>query len=164
MSAKIKRILIVIPEKMIEQELPWFHENMGEYAVRTYISRNPEIIAKNIELLGINAWFYKYKNENREYVEESGEADLVFRSDKTYYLVETKRPWQFKSGWEQVLRASECFINETKARGIECDDVIVVLVTTDPSMETFKKKGPFILEEMDKGELSLAEATELGIE
>jgi hypothetical protein len=163
MSDQVKRILIVFPEETLAHELSWFHENMGKFAVRTCILRKPEIIASNVELLGINAWFYKYKDEKKEYIEEMGEADLVLKSDKTYYLVETKRPTQFKSGWEQVLRARECFISEMEARKMKYDEVIAVLATTDPIAKTFKKEGPFTLEELNEGELSLKKAVEFGV-
>jgi len=58
-------------------------------------------------LLGINARFYKYKGKEKEFVEEPGEGDLVFANNKICHIVETKRPWQYKSGWEQILRADE---------------------------------------------------------
>ena len=146
MSAQVKRILVVIPEKMLREELHWFQEDMGEYAVRTYLIKKPEVIAENLELLGINAWFYKYKDEKKEIVEESGEADLIFKSNNTYYVVETKRPYQAKSGWDQVLRAVECFLSEMEMNKQKYDEVFAVLVTTDPYGERLEKEGPYILE------------------
>jgi hypothetical protein len=149
MSAQ-KRILRVIPEKMLREELGWFQEKMGEFAVRTYIIRKPEIIAKNLELIGINARFCIYKDEDKKIEEESGEADLVFKSNKTYYLVETKRPLQYKSGWTQVLRAVECFQSEMEMNRQEYEEVFAVLVTTDPFAEILKEDPPFVIEENGK--------------
>jgi len=148
MSAKIKRIVRVIPEKMLKEELHWFQEKMGEFAVRTYVIRKPEIIAKNLELIGINVRFDKYRDEEKKFVEESGEADLVFKSNKTYYIVETKRPLQYKSGWEQVIRAVECFQSEMKMNKQKYDDVFAVLVTTDPFAETLKEEPSYRLEDI----------------
>ena len=49
MSTQVKRILVVIPEKMLREELHWFQEDMGEYAVRTYLIKKPEVIAEKGE-------------------------------------------------------------------------------------------------------------------
>jgi len=141
-SAKVNGIQIVIPEKMLEKELHYFqgtmHECMSEYAVRTYLIRKPETIADDLELIGINARFYKYK----EYpvIEKSGEADLVFKNSDTYYLVETKRYWKFKAGWKQILRAVECFKSEMQMNKQKYNEAIAVLVTTDPFSEDVKKE------------------------
>lgn len=140
MSTQIKGILVVIPEKMLKQELCWFQEDMGEFAVRTYLINNPEIITKNLKLAGINAWFYKYRDEEKEFIEDKGEADLVFRDNKTYYIVETKRYWKFKPGWKQVLRAVKCFCRDAEINRRNYNEVIAVLVTTDPSSKTLKKE------------------------
>jgi len=144
MTTQVKRILVVLPEKMLKDELCWFEDNMGEYAVRTYLIKKPEIIAENLELEGIDAWFHKYKEE--KLVEESGEADLVFRSNNTYYIVETKRRLKYKPGWEQVLRAVECFRSDARINEQDYDEVIAVLVTTDPSADTLRREGPYVLE------------------
>jgi len=165
MFAHIKRMALVIPEKTIEQELPLFHDYMREYAVRTYLIKKPEILDNNLELLGINASFDKRNDDGK--VEKSGEADLIFGRHKTYYLVETKWNFQFKEGWEQILKASECFISEMKVKRLRYGEVIAVVVSTDPSAKVLKKKGPITLEELlekfRKGQLVLEEANELGI-
>jgi len=132
----MKIILIVIPEKVIKEEFPWFQESMGEYAVRTYVIRKPEIIAENLELLGIDVWFSKWGDEKGEkFVEDGGEADLVFRNGKTYYIVETKRRHRYNSGREQVERAVECFKSDMEMHKQEYDEAIAVLITTSPYIE-----------------------------
>jgi hypothetical protein len=145
MLAKLKRIQIFIPERFLQEELPWFQMNMGEYAVRTYLIRKPETIAENLELVGINVNFDK-RTEKEGVVEESGEADLIFRTANTYYIVETKRPYQAQSGWNQLLTAVECFRSEMKMNNQKHDDVIAVFVSTDPRSESLEKEDPYIPE------------------
>jgi len=91
-----KSLLIQIPEKTIIEQFGWLSEkgNTREGVVRAFILKHPERIESNLtieNLVAINVWLNKWREEDENYFEYAREADLIFEKDGIYYLVETKR-------------------------------------------------------------------------
>ena len=52
--------MIEIPEEDLRKEFRWLRQGMGEWAVRAYLVKHPQIIEKSLNLeylVGFNIWF-----------------------------------------------------------------------------------------------------------
>lgn len=132
---KERSLLIQIPENIIVEQFGWLSEkgNTREGVVRAFILKHPEIINADLtikNLIAINVWLNKWKEENQNYVEHAREADLLFEKDGVYYLVETKREKKYPKGWKQLRDLIDCFKSDFKKHKTKYKDLIPVLVTT----------------------------------
>jgi hypothetical protein len=114
--------MIEIPEKLLLQELGWFRLGMGERAVRVFLLHHLSIIDEGLTVenfVGLDLWFGS-----------SQEVDMVFRRDKTYYLVETKQKAKYHKACEQLIAAVPVFESEMKKNSTELKEVVAVLATS----------------------------------
>jgi hypothetical protein len=64
------------------KELGWFRKGMDEWAVRTFLIKNLNVIEKSLTLehfIGFNIFF-----------QGKQEADMLFGKNGTYYVIETE--------------------------------------------------------------------------
>ena len=126
---KKRRIMIEIPEKDLEKEFGWFRREMGEYAVRVFLIKHPNIIETELRLehfVGLNVFFASTQ-----------EADMLFCRHGTYYIVETKQKGKYSKGWEYLRATVECFEAEMKKHGEDFQEIVAVLATS--SSKTVQK-------------------------
>ena len=136
-----RRILIEIPEKDLIRELGWFRDGMGENAVRTYLLKNPHTIETGLKLenfVGISVWFTSY--DEKGLVKDSKEADMFFRRNGTYYIVETKQKGKYYRGWQYVRLTIECFEADMKKHNQEIPEVVAVLATSSETVQSLNSQ------------------------
>jgi hypothetical protein len=122
-----RRILIEIPEKDLLNEFGWFRQGMGECAIRTYLIKHPHIIEQGLSLndfLGFSIWF-----------KSTQEADMVFRREGIYYIIETKQKGKYYRRWGYLRKTVECFEAEMKDRKEEIQEIVAVLATSSEAVE-----------------------------
>ena len=139
-----RSLRIEIPEKTITGQFGWLSEkgNTREGVVRAYILKHPEIIESKLtieNLVAINVWLNKWKEEDENYFEHIREADILFEKDGTYYLVETKREKKYSRGWEQLGDLVDCFKSDFKKHKTRYEALVPVLVTTTDKVDRIKR-------------------------
>ena len=142
-TIKGKSLLIEIPENVIVEEFGWLSDkgNTREGAVRAYILKHPGLISEDLtieNLVAVNVWLNKWKEEDENYFEHVKEVDLMFEKDGIYYLVETKREKKYSRGWEQLGDVVDCFKSDFKKHKTIYKDVIPVLATTTDKTNKIK--------------------------
>jgi len=123
-----RRIMIQIPEDDLIREFGWFRDSMGENAVRLLLLRHPQIIESDLDVsdcLGLGVWF-----AGRQ------EADMLFRKDDVYYIVETKQKGKYYRGWQYVRATVESFENDMNKRNEKFQQVVAVLATSNKNVHS----------------------------
>ena len=139
-----RSLLIQIPEKTISEKFGWLSDkgNTREGVVRAYILKHPEIIESKLtieNLVAINVWLNKWKEEDENLFEFMREADIVFEKDGIYYLIETKRDRKYTRGWIQLGDIVDCFKSDFKKHREDYKGFIPVLVTTTDKVDRIKR-------------------------
>jgi len=120
---RVKILWIPILTKDLQQDLgEWLCTSPqgGEEAVRSYIIRHPEKIELGLEFLSAEL-----------YLGPRLRADLLFRKEKKYYIVETKYGrWSEKRVREKVLRYRDALIETLKKKKVDFKEVIPVVVAS----------------------------------
>ena len=106
--------------------------NTREGVVRAFILKHPEIVRKDLtieNLVAINVWLNNWEEggSNRE-------ADLMFRKDGAYFVVETKREGKYGRGQGQLRDLVDCFRSDFKRHRDDFKELILVLVTTSDAV------------------------------
>jgi len=131
--AKKERVLCVqIPEAVITSEFGWLFEKSGEAAVRTYVvNHSGRIIAKGLTLVGIEFYYWNYEEGHGK------SADLVFRKDDIYYVVELKSFRYY--AWKQLSQVVKCFESEMKKQREPYEELIPVLIVVEKELKEMAK-------------------------
>jgi hypothetical protein len=118
-----KVLWISIPKRDIELDLGWWlctSPQGGEEAVRSYIIRHPQIIERGLDFLSVEL-----------YLEGSSRVDVLFRKEKTYYIVEAKyEKWTEKVVRKQVLQEVEALRNTLERKRVNFERIMPVVVTS----------------------------------
>jgi len=132
MPKKECKLCLSIPERDIKKELGWFYERWGEDAVKTYLVKNPQMIDKDLILVGVGELWHPPPNSGMR----SRRSDLIFRKDDIYYVVEVKTRRRY--AWKQLFEEVACFERDMKEHNQHCEEIVPVLVIIDDTTEKVK--------------------------
>ena len=118
-------LLVEIPEKDIKEEWGPFYkvaERWGQQIAWTYLVKHSDKIEPNLELLGVGELWHPRPPRRKK--GQPQRIDLLFRKGDVYYPVEVHR----KRNWNQLSQEVECFEHAMKEQGVQCEEIIPVLV------------------------------------
>jgi len=130
---KLKCLLVLsIPKETLINEFRWRYHRWGEDAVKTYLVKNSHLIDKDLTLLGIG----ELPHYRPPKPETSYNADMIFRKNDIYYVVEVKdsRDYAFK----QLIEEVASFEYDTMQHNEPCEEIIPVLAMVDDSIKEVK--------------------------
>jgi RecB family endonuclease NucS len=120
MNSKVVEVVVkVIQEEKIKSEIGWVEGWCLEEAVSTFLIKNPDLIKRGAKLVSMQV-------ENR-----LTRFDLLFRKEKTYFVVEVKRRRPATNALKRkVTKYAYLFEQLIIQENQECESIVPVLVTT----------------------------------
>jgi hypothetical protein len=122
---KTRKIFVALAKSELEKEFGWFYtERWGEDAVKTYLTKHPEKIDKDLTLLGVGELAHpELRQKGRSRI------DMIFRKGDIYYIVEVKDTSQ--SAWTQLFEEVACFECDMKRHKESYSEIIPVCVCVE---------------------------------